>query len=338
MFITLISTFCLERVLTFSTLTSDRTCADLRTVMLGETAFDTGFYDLIVTIAVIGIFTAALEYSLSVRSRRAAPKTHRWGLPIINILAGLGLLAICATPWAHFNVGHPLADHIYEVRSVIKPNMDYVTPDDFRQYSYDPDVWSCTSGPCQSDRDDTRSVYTHRSLGISFRHIAYYDCLTPAFNIAIKDAIGESVNSFDGDVRRFERIFFDPDGRYIGLYSSSVETPLMWSQLSQQERARSPMTFEQMIDALVLFESSKKRPLTRPTWAEWETLRSRLLTGDVVEIHNPNQLTFGLVLNDGTELIGTQPSIGLVDATVAECGPKCSEIRVFPRRAWSYSE
>lgn len=296
--------------------------------MLGETAFDTGFYDLIVTIAVIGIFMAVVEYWLSFWGRRTTPTKHRWSLPTINVLAGLGLLAICATPWAHFNVGHPLADRIYEVRSVIKPDMHYVSPGNIREYSYDPNVWSCTSGPCQSERDDTRSLYTHRTLGISFRHVAYYDCLTPEFNIAIKDAIGESIDGFDGDVRRFERAFFDQDGRFVGPNARWFDKPLMRSHLSDAEKQPSPVSFDDLITQLANWDHEDYHRDHLPMWSDWTSIRTAILSGETRRIHHTPGLLVGLRMKNGRELIGTQPQPGAIERALAECGAKCENTSI----------
>ncbi len=328
MFLTLILVSGIERTLSSFAEVTTRTCTALRTVMLGETAFETGFYHLIVSIACIAILLAMLDYAIFLGARRVTKEKHRWGLPVINVMAGFGLLAICATPWAHFNVGHPLAERIHQVQNMIKPDHGFLDPGDFRRYIYDSEIWSCSSGPCQGDPVDTRSIYTHRTLGYSFRYIAYYDCMTPEFNLAIRDAMQQPTDGFDGDMRRYERVFFDAEGRYIGVGSPWYDTPLMRSNLSEDEKRPSPVTFDSAMNALAEFYHEREQAIATPDWASWDQLNAMIMAGQVAEIHSPEHLVIGVRLKDGSVLIGTQPEAGAVSSVLQSCGSVCDEIYI----------
>lgn len=325
---TLILTAGVERTLSLFTAVTTRTCADLRTIALGETAFDVGFYHLIVLIACIATLLAVLDYAIFLRARRVTKEKNRWGLPLVNVLAGFGLLAICATPWAHFNVGHPLADRIHQVQNMIKPDYGFFEPADLRRYVYDSEVWSCSSGPCQGEPDDTRSIYTHRTLGFSYRHIAYYNCMTPEFNLAVRDAMQLPIDGFDGDMRRYERVFFDAEGRFIGLVSPWYDTPLMQSNLLDSEKRPSPVTFDEAMNALAEFYHERGQATLTPAWASWDQLRSLIMAGQVAEIHSPDNLVIGVRLNNGSALIGTQPGLSEVFSVLELCGPACDAVNI----------
>lgn len=328
MFLTLILVSGIERTLSIFTTVTTRTCTDLRTTMLGETAFENGFYHLIILIAFIAILLAVMDYAIFMRARRVTKEKNRWGLPIVNVTAGIGLLAICATPWAHFNVGHPLAERIHQVQNAIKPDYGFSQPAALRRYNYNSEVWSCSSGPCQGEPDDTRSIYTHRTLGISYRYITYYDCMTPEFNLAIRDAMQQPTDGFDGDMRRYERVFFDSEGRYIGVGSPWYDTPLMRSNLSENEKRPSPVTFDAAMKALAEFYHEREQATLAPAWTSWEKLRTLIMDGRVDEIHGPEHLVIGVRLKDGSALIGTQPEPGAVSSVLQSCGSTCDEIYI----------
>lgn len=296
--------------------------------MWGETALDSGFYDFLVTIAWMIILLTLLDYVISLKVRHTKTEKCGWGLPVINLTAGFGLLAICATPWAHFNVDHPLAKPIYSVQNLIKPDIWYSSPPNIRRYAYDPDIWSCSLGPCLGEETDTQSVYTHRALEISYRYVAYYDCMTPEFNVAVRKAMELPMGERGGDMRRYERVFFDTDGRHISFGSPWIETPLLRSNLSEQERQASPMTINELMHLLA--EDYEKRLVAdhMAVWEGWEQIKDLILTARVVEIYQPDNLVIGLKLNNGTTLIGTQPTPGAVHSIVKSCGSACEQIRL----------
>jgi|GEM_PF-7134796 len=326
LFITLISVFILERVSTFSTLTSDWTCIGQRTAMLGETGFDSGFYDIIMMVAVVAVFAAFLDYALTHGIPALRPKKHRWGLPLVNVCAGLGLLAICAIPWAHFNVDDPLADQIYQGRALIAPDIQYETPANLRSFSIDPNIWYCDIGPCDGDDKDTVSTYHHRYLPISFRFLVYADCMSPEFNRATARAIGADMPVFDGDRRRTERAFFDQDGRFIDPEIGWLNTPLMRSQLSEDEKQPASISFNRAMTLLANWELEERYPTRMPTWTDWEALSAAILSGQAASVYRTSDLVLIVRLRDGSELIGTQTHVNDLDWLLEACGSNCDGI------------
>ncbi|MEM7327378.1 MAG: hypothetical protein AAF437_01485 [Pseudomonadota bacterium] len=311
---------------TLSTLTSAWTCVEQRTAMLGETAFDWGFYDVTILIAVIAIGIAVLEHALTFAIGSTQRSRRRWGLPLINIVAGCGLLAICATPWAHFNVGHPVSDRIYEARSLIAPDYGFTQPSDLMTYPVNSAIWWCNSGACEGDRRDTRSTYHHRHLPFSYRYVVYVECMSPEFNLATMQAIGSDMTGFDGDRRRTARAFFDPEGRFIGPNTKWFTTPLMRSQLSAAERRLSPISFEDAMTRLAEWSDSYYNPEDLPAWTDWETLNDKIQSGTVDSIYRTGGLVIGLHLRDGSQLVGTQTRAGDLERALAACGSQCEDI------------
>lgn len=328
LFITLISVFILERVSTFSTLTSDWTCVGQRTAMLGETGFDLGFYDVIIAIAVVAMLAALLDYTLRHRVSALRPSKHRWGLPLVNMVAGLGLVAICAIPWAHFNVGDPLADRIYQGRALIAPDVQYQNPENLRAYSINPNIWHCDVGACDGDEKDTVSTYHHRYLPISFRFVVYSDCMSPEFNLATKRAIGADMTGFDGDRRRTARVFFDQDGRFIDPDIRWLNTPLLWSQLTEAEKQPASISFNRAMTLLANWTDVYYDSPDLPTWVDWAALSETIRSGQVYSVYRTTGLLVGIRLMDGSEMIGTQTQIGDLDRLLDDCGTDCDDIAI----------
>lgn len=297
--------------------------------MLGETASETGFYDVIAVIAMISLGLAGLDLALR-RQPRSSPRTkYRWALPVVNILIAVGLLAIIATPWAYFNIGHPVSDRIYQVRNVIAPSTGFERSSLLRpNYFIDPAIWRCDDGPCEGDPNDTLSIYHHRYLELSFRFVLFSECMTPVFNIATADAIGTNTTNWDGDRRKTARAFFDKEGRFIGPHYDWFNTPLMRSQLTDQEKRSSPISLDHLLTRLSAWSPEFGSPHEMPKWVDWETLEKAIKSGETLAIHRTDDLLIGVRLNDGTEMIGTQTRVSDLDRILEECGSDCDGVQM----------
>lgn len=295
--------------------------------MLGETALDHGFYHVIVWIALVAMIATLLDYALSIYAQRRSPSKSGWRLPMVNVFAGLGLLSISAIPWAHFNVGHPLSDEIYKARALIAPEHQFVGSGPW-PYGIDEVVWRCDLGACDGDPKNTESIYHHRHLDISFRYVLYSECMSPEFNLATAQAIDADITDFDGDRRRTARAFFDGEGRIIGPNYRWFTTPLMWSQLSELEKRRSPVSFDSAMTELAIWNAEDNRKNRMPAWTEWEDLSTLIISGDTEIVHRTSGLLVGIRLKDGSEYVGTQTRLGDLDNLLTQCGVNCEQIDV----------
>lgn len=328
LFLTLVTVYCLERVVSPTIIASDLTCVGQRTVLLGETALETGFYHGIALIATICIGLAGLEYGLNNYSRIAPRRKMRWGIPVVNILLGIGLLAIIATPWAYYNVDDPLADRIYQGRALIAPDIQFADPGLRFKYDVNPYIWSCDVGSCDGDPMNTVSTYHHRHLPISYRFVVYHDCMSAEFNLATMRAIDADLSNWDGDRRRTARVFFDQDGRFIGPNNKPIKTALMRANLSETERLPSPVSFDHAMTQLANWDDAFYNSPDLPTWVDWTILSKTIRSGKVYTIYRTTGLMVGVRLIDGTEMIGTQTQIGDLDRLLEDCGIDCDGIAI----------
>jgi len=328
LFLTLITVYCLERVLSPTIFSLDLTCVGKRTVLLGETALESGTYHALAVIAIVSLGLALLEFALQ-RPRKLSLGTKRlWALPAINVLAALGLLAIIATPWAYYNVGHPLSDRIYQLRGMIAPSMHFERPDLLRTYSIDPEIWHCDNGPCEGDAHDTISTYHHRFLDVSYRFVLISECMSSEFNLATAKAIGINTTNWNGERRVTARAYFDRDGRFIGPHYKWFRTPLMWSQLTDHERQTPSVSFDGLMNQLSNWSLEANSPQHMPGWVDWTRLENAIKSGEIVEIFTGGDLLIAIRFRDGTELLGTQSRSGDLDRTLEECGADCNGIEV----------
>lgn len=294
--------------------------------MLGETAFENGFYDVIIAIAAFSLIIAALDYLLTARIGEA--RTRYWRLPAINVIAALGLISLSAIPWAHYNVGHPISDRIYEARNLIAPEWPIYQPIGIRAYEFDPDVWSCDVGACDGDPMNTESIYRHRALGLSFRFVVYSECMSSEFNLATTRAINADMPWFDGDRRRTGRAFFDKEGRFIGPHFAWFDTPLMRSNLTEAEKQPTTLSFEVAIDRLASWHDQNHDKKRLPAWANWSVIADKIRSGEVEVIYKTQDLLLDIQLTDGSEIVGTQTQANHLDRLLERCGVKCDKIEV----------
>lgn len=308
---------------------SGLSCSGQQTVLVGQTALEDGFYQTVFTVVILAAFVAILAFGLNALGNRRT-QTIDWALMTANVLIALSLAAVCAVPWAYYNVGHPLSDRVYQVRNVVAPQTYYVEPGSVRRIAVDPTVWQCENGPCEGDPRDTKSQYRHVQTGLSYRFVFYSECMPPQFNIAAAQAIGAAEPKFGGDRRRTARAFFDQEGRFIGPRDAWFATPLMWAQLSTTEKEPASISFDR---AMTLLAQSSANPeiLPLPIWADWNRLGSFIATGDVATIHKTDGLLVGLKLKDGREFIGTMAQSGDLDRALKKCGAKCDHIDLEPR-------
>lgn len=295
--------------------------------MLGETALDHGFYHVIVWIALIAMLATLLDYALTIYAQRSSSAKSGWGLPMVNVFAGLGLLSISAIPWAHFNVGHPLSDEIYKARALIAPEHEFVGSGPW-PFGIDEVVWRCDVGACDGDPKNTESIYHHRHLDISFRYVLYSQCMSPEFNLATAQAIDVDMTDFGADRRRTARAFFDEEGRFIGPQYRWFTTPLMWSQLTELEKRNSSVSFDRAMTELATWYNEDRRTNHMPTWTEWEHLSELIISEDTEVIHRTSGLLVGIQLKDGSEYMGTQARPGDLDNLLTKCGVDCEQIDV----------
>lgn len=328
LFLILLTVYCLERVLSLSIIASDLTCIDKRTVFLGETSLDSGIYHALTIIALLTLGLVLLEFALQITTNSFSRARRYWVLPTINFLATLGLLAIIATPWAYYNIGHPLSDRIYQVRGMIAPSVHFERPDFAADYSIDPEIWRCDNGPCKGHPRDTVSIYHHRYLDFSYRFVLISECMSPEFNLATAQAIDAQTKTWDGERRVTARAFFDGEGRFVGPNDKWFRTPLMWSQLTGEESQTSSLSFDHLMVQLSNWTLNETPVPTLPEWVDWTILERTIKSGNTVTIHAAGDLLLGIRTNDGTEFVGTQSADGDLDQALEDCGDACKSIEI----------
>ena len=136
------------------------------------------------------------------------------------------------------------------------------------------------------------------------------------------------MTGFDGDRRRTARAFFDREGRFIDPKFRWFKTPLMWSQLSDDEKRLSPVSFDQAMTQLSNWDEAFYSPKRLPTWTNWEALSTIIESGNVATIYRKSGLLIGVRMMDGSEFIGTQTHPNDLTDLLATCGSKCDDIDI----------
>ncbi|MHA7898216.1 MAG: hypothetical protein ACX94B_00015 [Henriciella sp.] len=329
LFLTLVTAYCLERVLSPTVISSDLTCIGKRTVLLGETASEMGVYHVLALIALVSLFLAILEFALQWVERSSSHSKRRWALPIINALTSLGLLAIIATPWAYYNVGHPLSDRIYQVQAMVGSGAQFERPGLLSAYSIDPEIWRCDNGPCGGDASDTVSTYHHRFLDFSFRFVLISDCMSSEFNLATARAAGVNTTTWNGERRITARAFFDSEGRFVDPHNKWISTPLMLSQLTELERQPPNISFDKLMTQLSNWTLQTDKMQKLPEWVDWERLEEVITSGESAAIYSTGDILIGVRMKNGTEFLGTQTRAGDLERALVECDQECTDIEIF---------
>lgn len=258
-FVVLLSVICLERTLTIFTFSSGLECLEQRDLAIGSIEGENGVYDWLALIAVSSIVLTAVALLSPIATRQSNSKSTK-AIAAVNSLIALGVLSLSAIPWAHYNVGHPLSDRIYEVRNAIAPELYFSTPQQLSRYSPpNAEIWECVSDECSGNFDDLRAEFVHRELKVTFKNMVVSDCMSREFNVATKFAMGDSVDGYTGDKRRFARVYFDDAGRFVGPRDRSVYTPFFKQQLSTAQLEPSDWDFEELITAIYLHEEKLMR-------------------------------------------------------------------------------
>lgn len=246
-FVVLLSVICIERSLTLFTFSAGLECLGQRDLSIGSMVGENGIYDWLALIAVSSIALTAIALLGSVASRQSNSVSTK-AIATVNSLIAIGLLSLSAIPWAYYNVGHPLSDRIYEVRNAIAPELYFTTPKQINLYSApNAQIWECVSDACSENFDDLNAEFVHRELKVTLKNMVVSDCMSREFNVATKLAIGDSVQGYTGDKRRFARVYFDDAGRFVGSRDRSVLTPYLRQQLSAAQLEPSDWDFVELI-------------------------------------------------------------------------------------------
>jgi len=325
-FIVLVAVICIERVISLFIISAGLNCEAQRDLSVGESVSTAGVYHWLLVIALASVLVTMLAAVL-----RYFSNTHvtwsGWLLPIINILIAVGIMAVSAIPWAYYNVGHPLSDRIYHVSAFFAPDAYFESPTLIREYLPDADVWRCDSDSCTGRMDDTQSVFVHRTLNVSFKNMAVSSCMSNEFNRATKKALGDSIEGYSGDKRRFARVYFDERGRFVGPHDRWVFTDHLKAQLTEDQLQPSEWDFEEMLLEVSDSQSSIiDTQIDLPAWTDWRSAETLVLSGRVVRANVRDGLLFGIETEDGLKAIGTMPSSTALKRTLLECGIKCDGV------------
>lgn len=258
-FLVLLSVICIERSLTLFTYSAGLECLDQRDLAVGSIGGESGIYDWLALIAVSSILLTVVSLLSSIEARQSNSK-FTYAIATVNSLIAIGLLSLSAVPWAYYNVGHPLSDRIYEVRNAIAPELHFSTPKQLNLYSPpNAQIWECVSDECSGDFDDLKAEFVHSELKVTLKNMVVSDCMSREFNVATKLALGDSLDGYTGDKRRFARIYFDDAGRFVGPRDRSVFTPYLRQQLSTAQLEPSDWDFEELLITIYTHEENFMR-------------------------------------------------------------------------------
>ena len=262
-FVVLLSALCIERSLTLFTFSAGLECLDQRDLSIGSIEGENGIYDWLALIAVSSIVLTGIALLNSFATKQSINISAK-AIATVNSLIALGLLSLSAIPWAYYNVGHPVSNRIYDVRNAVAPELHYVMPQRLNWYSApNAQIWECVSDECSENFDDLNAEFVHRELNITLKNMVVSDCMFPDFNIATKLAIGDSVEGYTGDKRRFARVYFDEMGRFVGPRDRSVFTPYLRQRLSEAQLETSNWDFEELITTIHSHEENFLREAER---------------------------------------------------------------------------
>jgi len=323
LFIVLVGIICLERILSGFTIAVDVTCEEHRTLMFGATSGETGIHDLLIWIAFSVLAVIIADIAANMMAGHAQPK-NQGALKTINVSLAFGILALCAVPWAYYNVGHPLSDRIYQVQNMLRPSLKFIPAPTVERRAPDPNIWECSTGECSGAWGDVESIFVHRETGVSYRSMLVADCMSPEFNRATMAALGRNIDGYDGDRRRFAHIYFDQEGRFVGPNYKSINTRLLRSQLSPSELEPPELSLDEIIDAL--WGHAEKQPRSMAKWVSWEQATEIIESGRVSRAYEYSSLLIQLNLNDGSVVVGTQPRVDALKLAIDACGNQCSNI------------